>query len=469
MARLRFIIAAVLPLFLFFTIAAKSDEVDRFVDSTLKERNIPGAVVAVLRDGKIVHLKGYGLASVEFGVPVTSETVFEIGSVTKQITAGAIMLLVEDGKVSLDEKVSAYIPNTPAGWQDVTVRHLLNHTSGIPSYTVLGGFGLSLRMTRDDFVGKFTDLPLDFEPGTRYAYNNSGYNLLGYIIEAQSGMPYWKFLDERIYKPLGIKTAGDRDPKFIIRNRATGYEFIDGSLTGRDGSLTDLFAAGAIVMSIEDLVKWERSLRDASLLKKESLEEMWTPLRFNDGREHPYGLGFRLSPIRGTRLVAHSGQTAGFGTSLSRFADDDLTVIAITNLGEDGMGTLLALGVAKFYLPKLSLSLVTSGGGEDATLSSIVRKAIEQRLANSPSEDVFTAGLIRSISSNRAKVRNRRIAALGPIEKVTFVGTDFSFNADKVHRYLVKTENRYFLWRFAFTEDRRVTEMILEEEEPVKK
>lgn len=468
MIRLRIITAVLLPLFLFITVSAKYDAVDRYVQDTLKERNIPGAVVAVIKDGKIVKMQGYGLASVEFGVPVTTKTVFEIGSVTKQITAAAIMLLVEDGRVSLDEKLSVYIPNTPSQWKDVTVRHLLNHTSGIPSYSVLGGFELSLRMTREDFVKKFNDLILDFEPGTKYAYNNSGYNLLGYIVESQSGMSYWKFLDERIYKPLGIKTAGDRDPRFIIRNRATGYEFTNGSLTGRDGNLTDLFAAGAIVMSIDDLVKWENSLRNGTLLRKDSLKEMWTPLRFNDGREHPYGLGFRLSPIRETRLVAHSGQTAGFGTSISRFVDDDLTVIAITNLGEDGMGTLLALGVAKHYLPKLSLARVKLASGEDAQISAMVRRAVDERLANSPSQELFNSQAVRAMTSSRAKARNQRIAAFGPVESMIYVGTDYSFNFDKIHRYLIRTKNRLFLWRFAFDEENKIVEMALEEEESVK-
>lgn len=468
MKRFHFLLAAFLPLFLFITVSAKTDTVDRYIEQTLKERNIPGAVVAVVKNGKLIRMKGYGLASVEFGAPVTTKTVFEIGSVTKQITAGAIMLLVEEGKVSLDEKISVYIPDTPDTWRDVTVRHLLNHTSGIPSYTVLGGFELSLRMTRADFVRKFEGVKMDFEPGTKYLYNNSGYNLLGYIIEAQSGMSYWKFLDERIYKPLGIRRAGDRDPKFVIRNRATGYEFVNGKLTGRDGNLTDLFAAGAIVMTIEDLVKWENSLRDASLLTRESLKEMWTPLRFTDGREHPYGLGFRLSPVRGTRLIAHSGQTAGFGTSLSRFVDDDLTVIAITNLGEDGMGTMLAMGVAKFYLPKLSLSKIVTSTGEDSNLTALAKRAIDQRLANTPSEEIFSASTIRSISSSRAKERNSRLAGFGPIESMTYAGSDFSFNYDKVHRYLVRTKDRYFLWRFAFDGGGKVVEMVLEEEEPVK-
>ena len=468
MFRLRILAAVLLPLFLFITVSAKYDAVDRYIQDTIKERNIPGAVVAVIKNGKIVKMRGYGLASVEFGIPVTTKTVFEIGSVTKQITAGAIMLLVEDGKVSLDEKISVYIPNTPSQWKDVTVRHLLNHTSGIPSYSVLGGFELSLRMTREDFVKKFTDLKLDFEPGTKYAYNNSGYNLLGYIIESQSGTTYWNFLNEKIYKPLGITTAGDRDTRFIVRNRATGYEFINGSLTGRDGNLTDLFAAGAIVMSIEDLVKWESALRNGTLLKKESLKEMWTPLRFNDGREHPYGLGFRLSPIRETRLVAHSGQTAGFGTSISRFVDDDLTVIAITNLGEDGMGTLLALGVAKLYLPKLSLSKIGNGSSENSQGIAVARRAVEERLSNSPSQELFTAQAIRTMTSTRAKARNQRIAAFGPIQSVKFVGTDYSFNFDKVERYLVTTSGRFFLWRLAYDEENKIAEMILEEEERVK-
>ena len=229
-------------------IYARADQVDNFIRKTLDERNIPGASVAVIKHGKIIKAGGYGLASVEFDIAATKETVFEIGSVSKQLTAAGIILLVEDGKVNLDEKISKYLPNTPDSWKNVTVRNLLTHTAGIKSYSSIAeGFELSRRNKVESFIKLLSTYPLDFETGTDYVYSNTGYSLLSYIIESASGKSYWDFMRERIFNPLGMTKTADRDPQYIIKNRATGYEWRGNKLIGRDGNLTDLSGAGAIV------------------------------------------------------------------------------------------------------------------------------------------------------------------------------------------------------------------------------
>lgn len=452
-----------LVLFSFFVISVKADKVDDFVKSQLAERHIPGAAIAVIKNGKIIKTKGYGVASVEFNVPVTTETVFEIGSVSKQLTAAGIMLLVEDGKVNLDEKISKYLPNTPDFWKNVTVRNLLTHTSGIKNYTGLDGFELSRRMKVGDFIKALSPQPLDFETGTNYIYSNSGYSLLSYIIESASGKNYWDFMSERIFKPLGMTKTANRDPKFIIPNRAVGYEWQNSGLVGRDGNLTDLFGAGAIVSTITDLAKWDLALRNDTLLKKTSKEQMWTPLTFTNGKTYPYGFAFRFSDIRGHKLIAHSGQTAGFGASISRYVDDDITVIALTNLGENGMGTLIAQGVAKFYIPAISLKAITAKT-DDRTITQIVNSALRERLENKPSSQIFSTDLIRTLSSERAKANNLRIASFGEIKKLVFVG-DETLEGKKIYRYKAETAKRMFLWRFIFNSEGKISEMTLEEEE----
>mgnify|MGYP001476246903 CR=1 FL=1 len=449
--------------FLFLAISVKADKVDDFVRSRLAERHIPGAAIAVIKNGKIVKTKGYGVASVEFNVPVTTETVFEIGSVSKQITAAGIMLLVEDGKVNLDEKISKYLPNTPDSWKNVTVRNLLNHTSGIKSYSSLDGFELSKRMKQADFIRTLAPQPLDFPTGTDYVYSNSGYSLLSYIIEFASGKNYWDFMRQRIFAPLEMNKTADRDFKFVIPNRATGYEWQNNGLIGRDYNLTDLFGAGAIVSTITDLAKWDLALQNDTLLKKTSREQMRTPLTFTNGKTYPYGLAFRFSEIRGHKLVAHSGQTAGFGASISRYVDDDLTVIALTNLGESGMGTLIAQGVAKFYIPAISLKMMPAKPDE-AKITQTVNSALLERLENKPSDTLFSADLIKSLSTERAKANNLRIASLGAIKNLVFVGDEMS-EGKKIYRYKAETAKRLFLWRFVFNSEGKVAEMTLEEEE----
>lgn len=348
-------------LFLLLTLSVRADAVDDYVRAQLAERHIPGAAIAVVKNGKVIKTAGYGVASIEFNIPVTPETEFEIGSVSKQFTAAGIMLLVEDGKVNLDEKISKYLPNTPPAWEKVTVRNLLTHTSGIKSYTSLdGGFELYRNLKRDDFIKLLAVYPLDFETGTAYVYDNSGYSLLAYIIESASGKPYWDFMRERIFMPLKMTKTTDRDPKNIILNRAGGYEWENGKLVGRDYNLTALFGAGTIVSTVTDLAKWDIALRNDTLLKKDSKLQMWTPLTFNDGKNYQYGFGFRISDINGHKLIAHSGQTAGFGSNISRYVDDDLTVIALTNLGASGMGTLLTNGIAQIYIPALASKTLPS-------------------------------------------------------------------------------------------------------------
>jgi CubicO group peptidase (beta-lactamase class C family) len=450
--------------FLLLTISARADEVDKYVRAQLAERHIPGAAIAVVKNGRLVKTEGYGLASVEFNVPVTKETVFEIGSVSKQITAAAVMLLVEEGKVNPDEKISKYLPNTPDAWKNVSVRNLLTHTSGIKSYTGLSGFELTKRLSRDEFIKALGAHPLEFETGARYQYSNSGYNLLGFIIETVSGKSYWDFTRERIFKPLGMNETADRDPKYIIPNRATGYEWQNNALIGRDYDLTDVFSAGAIVSTVEDLAKWEAALRGDTLLKKESKTQMWTSVVLNDGKPYPYGFGFRFSETRGHKIIGHSGQTAGFGANISRYVDDDLTVIVLTNLGEIGMGTLVANGIAKIYIPAISLKALKAQTEPDAKIAKTISNALRERLENKLNPDYLTDELIKSLSTERAKSNNARINSFGTIKTLVFVGSEASGSA-KIYRYKAETPRRLFLWRFTINDAGKISEMTLEEEE----
>ncbi len=448
-----------------FVFSARADEVDKFVRAVMAERNVPGVGIAVVKNGKVVKKQGYGVASVEFGAPVTTETVFEIGSVSKQMTGAAVLLLVEDGKIKLDEKISAYLPNTPEAWKNVTVRNLLTHTSGIKSYTALGvGFELSKRMKRDDFIKALAPFPLDFETGARYSYSNSGYNLLGFIIEAASGKSYWDFMRERIFQKLGMTHTFDRDPKYVIKNRATGYELENGSLIGRDYDLTDIFSAGAVVSTVEDLVKWDAAWRSDTLLKKESKAEAWKAFVLTDGKPNLYGFGWNVADFRGHRLIAHSGSTAGFNAQFSRFIDDDLSVIVLTNLGDAGYAGAIARGIAKIYINDISLKAMKPVTDANPELTQKFANALRERMENKLSADLMTENLIRNLSTARAKANHGRINAFGAVKNFTLVGTEDSGNS-KIYRYRAETAKRLFLWRFTVNTEGKLTEMTLEDEE----
>lgn len=430
----------------------------------MAERHIPGAAVAVVQNGKVVRMKGYGVATLEFNVPVTTETVFEIGSVSKQMTAAGIMLLVQDGKVLLDEKISKYLPNTPEAWSSVTVRHLLTHTSGVKSYSSLDGFSLSERMTLNDFIKKLSPHPLEFTPGEKNIYSNSGFNLLAYIIETQSGKKYMDFMRERIFVPLGMTKTGDRDPQFIIPLRANGYEWRQNHFSGRDGDLTDLMGAGSIVSTITDMTKWEAALRGDKLLNAQSKKEIWTQFTFNNGKPSPYGFGWRISEVRGSKLIGHTGQTAGFGAAIFRYIDSDITVIALTNLGEVGMGSIVATTAAKEYIPKLSLKAINTAVSADPVLLANIEKSLRGRYEGRFDQSLFTTSAAQSLTSQRSKNLNERLAQFAPIVRVKFFKRESIDGRDTISA-IVETAKRVFLWRVIVDENGKISEMNIDEEE----
>ena len=442
----------------------RADALDDRIRSIMTERHIPGAAVAVVKNGKVVRMNGYGVATLEFSVPVTSETVFEIGSVSKQMTAAGIMLLVQDGKVVLDEKISKYLPNTPEAWTGVTVRHLLTHTSGVKSYSSLDGFSLSERMTINDFIKKLSPHPLEFTPGEKNIYSNSGFNLLAYIIETQSGKKYMDFMRERIFVPLGMTKTGDRDPQFVIPLRANGYEWRQDRYIGRDGNLTDLMGAGSIVSTIGDMTRWEAALRGDNFLNARSKKEIWTQFTFNNGTPSPYGLGWRISDVRGNKLIGHTGQTAGFGAAIFRYVDSDVTVIALTNLGEVGMGSIVATAVAKEYVPKLSLKAVNTVLSADPGLLANIEKALRGRYDESVDANLFTVAAAQIMSSARSKNLNERLMKFAPITRVRFIKRQTVDGRDTISA-IVETSRRLFLWRVIVDESGKIAEINLDEEE----
>jgi CubicO group peptidase (beta-lactamase class C family) len=332
--------------------------VDGFVGTEMREQRIPGMALAVLRDGKVVKAQGYGLANVELDVAVKPETVFQTGSVGKQFTATAVMMLVEEGKVGLDDKLSKYLEGTPAVWKDVTVRNLLTHTSGIADYTgseyTKAGGLINLRgdYTEKELYQKLVQLPLNFETGTKWKYSNTGYVLLGFLIHKVTGEFYGDFLQERIFRPLGMSATRIISEADIVRNRASGYELVKGEIKNQAwvSATLNTTADGALYTNVLDLGKWDGALYTEKLLKRASFEQMWTPVRLKDGKTYPYGFGWFLNEANGHRLIEHDGAWQGFTMNISRYVDDRLTVIVMTNLDEDHCKPdRVAHGVAGVY------------------------------------------------------------------------------------------------------------------------
>jgi len=332
--------------------------VDAFVAAEMREQRIPGLALAVLRDGKVVKTQGYGLANVELNAAVKPETVFQTGSVGKQFAATAVMMLVEEGKVGLDDKLSKYLEGTPTAWKDVTVRNLLTHTSGIADYTdheyMKAGGLINPRgdYTEAELYENLVKLPLNFETGTKWKYCNTGYVLLGFLIHKVTGEFYGDLLQERIFRPLGMSATRIISERDIVPNRASGYELVKGEIKNQEwvsGTLNTT-ADGALYTNVMDLGKWDAALYTEKLLKRASFEQMWTAVKLKDGKSSPYGFGWSLNEVNGRRLIQHGGAWQGFTMNISRYVDDRLTVIVMTNLDEEHSNPgRVAHGVAGIY------------------------------------------------------------------------------------------------------------------------
>jgi CubicO group peptidase (beta-lactamase class C family) len=244
-----------LLLFLACSVAsANGDEIDAYIEAQIRQLHIPGLSLAIIHDGQVVKERGYGWANLELKAPASENTVYEIGSNTKQFTAAAVMMLAEEGKINLSDSVRKYFPDAPESWSGISVRHLLTHTSGIQNHVAvpgwLGAFKTDIlggtTPKRDELLRMFFKLPLEFRPGETWAYDNTGYYLLGIIIEKASGKSYWQFLDERVFKPLGMSATRSTDPEPIVPNRAAGYEWKETiSKTGPSSRLSSPFQLAA--------------------------------------------------------------------------------------------------------------------------------------------------------------------------------------------------------------------------------
>jgi len=293
---------------------------------------VPGkfmGTVLVAQDGKIVLDKGYGFANLEWDIPNTPTTKFRLGSLTKQFTAASILLLEERGKLKVEDPVKKYMPNAPAAWDKITIFHLLTHTSGIQNFTGFPDYDSTqaIPTTPEKLVERFRDKPLEFEPGTKWNYSNSGYVLLGYLIEKISGQSYAEFLQQNIFTPLGMKDSGYDSNSAIIAHRAAGYA--PGKNGPANAGFVDMsipFSAGALYSTTEDLLRWEQDLFGGKVLKAESLAKMTTPFK----QDYAFGLG--VSTNDGHKMIAHDGGIQGFNTFLGYFPGDKLVVAVLANL-----------------------------------------------------------------------------------------------------------------------------------------
>ena len=330
-----------------------ASKADKYINAYVKQQRFSGSVL-IAKNGKFLLSKGYGMANYEHDIPNTPKTKFRLGSITKQFTAMAIMQLQEKGLLNVNDPITKYIPGYPETGEKITIHNLLTHTSGIPNFTMFPDYRetVMLHSPIEKTIARFKDKPLEFTPGEKFNYSNSGYILLGYIVEKVSGKPYETYLKENIFQPLGMSNTGYDDHSPIIKNRASGYSIGTEELINApyiDMSIPH--AAGALYSTVEDLYLWDRALYIEKLVSKTSLNKMFTPFKEN------YGYGWGITEAFKRKLISHGGGIEGFVTNIDRFVNDDVCIIVLSNnetspVGQISKDLAAIIFGEKYELPK---------------------------------------------------------------------------------------------------------------------
>jgi CubicO group peptidase (beta-lactamase class C family) len=347
---------------------AAADRVSDFVNAYLKRNHIPGCAVMVRHDGKLVLCGGYGIANVEQGARVTPRTVFQSGSIGKQFTAMAIMMLIEEEKLALEDPISKYL-DVPKTWSAIRVRHLLTHTSGLGDYPE--SFSLQRDYTEDELLKMITAQPIAFAPGEKWSYSNLGYVTLGILVHKVSGEFWGDFLRQRVFAPLGMTHTSVISETDIIPNRAGGYVLKNDTLKNQQwvSPTVNKTADGSLYFTVEDLAKWDEALRTRKLISRTGYEQMWMPVRLNNGTTAPYGFGWRITNDSGHQVLEHGGAWQGFASYIVRYPDDQLTVAVLCNRAGSS-ASYIAKRIAGLYLPSVAPRVRTAVKLDSAILSS---------------------------------------------------------------------------------------------------
>lgn len=333
--------------------------VHQIIHAAMESQHIPGLALGILVQGKPVLLQGYGAANLEHQIPVTPDTVFAIASITKLFTATAVMILVQDGKLALSDRLSQHLPDLPAAWQNVTIQHVLTHSSGIKNYTSVPAYWETTRLdiSRTAILDLVRGEPLQFPSGQRYSYDNTGFYLLGLLLEQTTGKSYDRLLRDLIFTPLHMADTHANDPYAVVPRRAAGYSLQDGEIRNAAYySPSGTFSAGVLLSTINDMAKWDAALYTEALLPTAVLQHMWTPHPSESKNERKFnfflGLGWFLVDHENTFFAGHGGGMVGFASNYLRFLREGVSVILFCNRDEVPEPHKLALAVAAPFMEK---------------------------------------------------------------------------------------------------------------------
>ncbi|MGE0461625.1 MAG: serine hydrolase domain-containing protein [Vicinamibacterales bacterium] len=455
--------------------AAVADPVDDYVRDVMAGKKIPGVSIAILRGGAVVKVQGYGMANLELDTPATPDTIYQSGSLGKQFTAAGILLLAEDGKLALDDRLAKHFPEGPSTWHRITIRHLLTHTSGLKDY---GSDEIDFRRdySEDDLLKVARTIPLEFEPGTQWSYSNTGYLILGLLTSRLAGKHWSDFQAQRIFQPLGMATTRIISERDIVRNRAAGYELDDkGEVKNQDWVAPSLnrLADGALYFSVKDLAAWEAALHARRFMRPDSFEAWWTPASLGGRLTYPYGFGWGMGEQRGHRLIEHGGSWQGFRTAIARYVDQGLTIIVLANLAQAQPETM-AHEIAGLVEPGLKRPDPSRAAPDpDAARTARLRDVLDA-WANYRRTPALAEGLASTETGSRREASQRRTTGrrLAEMTAFRYLGEDdlsarpLTIRGDSVERtvyYALDSKDARHVYRFHLARDGRVVDFDSEE------
>jgi len=438
--------------------------IDRYMAAEMRREDVPGVAVGIYSRGQILLAKGYGLANIELNVPVKAETIFQSGSVGKQFTSAAIMMLVEEGKIELDDSIVKYFPNAPQSWQAIRVKNLLSHTSGLSEYetderTGPGGpFYIRLDFTEDELVNKIEALPIEFKPGDKWDYRNTNYVLLGVIIHKVTGSFYADYLQQRLFKPLGMNSTRLISEADIIPNRSSGYEH-KGEIIQNQSWVAPTFnstADGALYFNVLDLAKWDAALYGTKLLKQASLDQTWTVFLLNDGSLNSanYGFGWEISSVNGHKQIDHGGAWQGFRCHILRYPDDSISVAVLAN-ADSARPEQFAHVIAGIVNPALELPKLGAIEDQQPELARRLKVFLDQIATGKDVKEQLSPRLAGLLTP---EVRQSVVAELKPVwpsDQLTLVSRNES-DGITVSRYRIGKGNETRIVRFGLGADGKV-------------
>jgi CubicO group peptidase (beta-lactamase class C family) len=442
----------------------RGDAADDILKTQLAEQQIPGAAIVVVKSGQIVKAGGYGLADRERRLTVAADTIFRIQSVSKPFTATAVMMLVEEGKIGLDDPVSRHLDRCPASWARLTVRHLLSQTSGLRDFVNEPAIDLEQPSTDGELMASVASRPLKFEPGESWDYSNTNYLLLGMIIERVSGRWHGDLLAERIFRPLEMtRTSIPRD-RANVAGRAQGYTLDRGRIrpSTTEGELAMSvvsYAGGGILSTVLDLAKWDAALGTDRLLRRATREQMWTPVKLNNGTSHPYGFGWELGGTAPHRRVSHAGKWFGFAAQIDRFVDDRLTIVVLTNLAESAPARI-SRAVAGTLIPALATPVYEPIADTEPAVTERLADVLRRTSAGGLRAEDFAQTTWPYVAPLVDQMK-RDFGKFGPLQTLTLVERTEN-GGDRSYRYRARFSRTTMIFHFVLTRDDRIATMMPE-------